>query len=133
MAQLNVEGAFLITIGHGSGPETIVVISVSDGEGRPVIVDLDQEVEAFVALSAMFGNFAIPLRIVDHQPMPLGYYGFRVEAPKDLGVDVYETVPATLGIVVEKGGDRGQTLACSCEGARVTSFFGRQVQEPPKG
>ena len=137
MAELDVDGAFLITIGGGQGPETNVVVSVSAEDGRPEMLTIPKNpdegpVSIFIALCAMFGAFDIPLRITAFQPMPLGFYGFRVEAPPDLGVRIEDTVPATLGIVVDTGQDRGQALACSCGGAHVTSWIPEQKQKPDR-
>jgi hypothetical protein len=132
MAELDVQGAFLITIGQGQGPETELVMSVATGEGRPVPLDFENDhVEVFLALSAMFGATSIPLKIVNVQPMPLSFFGLRLRAPDDLGVRLDATVPAAMGIVVEKDGDRGQGIACSCAGAHVTSWFGERVKDLP--
>jgi len=135
MAKLDVSGTFLITIGGGAGPDTWVVLSVSDGDGNPKLLDFqeppaEQPVDVFVALSAMFGAFQISLRIVEVQQQELGFFALRVEAPHDLGVRVEQTRPSTLGIVVNDGTDRGQALACSCGAADVTSWFGERTQTP---
>jgi hypothetical protein len=137
MAELDVAGSFLITIGRGAGPETCVVLSVSDADGKPVVLhfpnppDADRRpVYIFVALSAMFGAFEIPLRIVEVQPQEAGFYGLGVEGPRDLGVRLEQIRPSTLGIVVETGADRGQALACACPAADVTPWFGGAVQHP---
>ncbi len=133
MAELDIQGAFLITIGHGAGPETELALSVAREDGTPAPIDFDRDrVDIFLALSAMFGAFSIPLRIVNVQPGPLSFWGLRLEAPGDLGVTLAATVPAALGIVVEtQDGDRGQGIACSCDGAHVTSWFGEQVKDAP--
>ena len=70
--------------------------------------------------------------IVHVQPMPLSFFGLQLRAPDDLGVRLEATVPAAIGIVVEKDADRGQGIACSCAGAHVTSWFGERVQELPE-
>jgi hypothetical protein len=36
MAELDVAGGFIITIGTGRGPETWVMVSVADAHGKPV-------------------------------------------------------------------------------------------------
>ena len=139
MAELDVSGSFLITIGRGAGPETWVVISVSSEDGMPKLLDFnypgqpdsEHPAQVFVALSAMFSTFAIPLRIVEFQPMPLGFYGLRVEAPSDLGVRLEATRPSALGVVIDDGTDHGQALACSCGGAEVTSWFADRTREKP--
>jgi hypothetical protein len=133
VAGLDIQGAFLITIGHGQGPETELALSVAREDGTPVLIDFNEDrVDVFLALSAMFGAFSIPLRIVNVQPMPLSFWGLRLEAPDDLGVTLVATVPAALGIVIEtEDGDRGQGIACSCAGAHVTPWFGERVQDAP--
>ena len=139
MANLDVSGNFLITIGHGEGPETNVVLSVSDEDGKPKFLDFPdppdsrQPAHVSVVLSAMFGAFQISLRIVEVMPMETGYYGLRVEAPSDLGVRLEQTRPSVLGIVVGDGTDRGQALACSCGGADVTPWFGERTQTSREG
>ncbi len=137
MAHLDVSGNFLITIGHGAGPEMLVVLSVCQEDGDPKRLDFGEPpdaqhpVDVFVALSAMFGELEIPLKIVKVQSGPQkGFYVLRVEGPGDLGVRLEQTRPSVLGIVVDDGTDRGQALACSCGGATVTSWFGERVQEP---
>ncbi len=135
MAELGVSGSFLITIGHGAGPETWVVVSVGSDDGNPKFLDFpagdpDQgPADVFVVLSAMSGAMEIPLRIVDLQPMQLGFYGLRVEAPDDLEVRLEDTRPSTLGIVIDDGTDRAQALACSCGAADVTPWFGERTQK----
>jgi hypothetical protein len=136
MAELDVSGSFLITIGRGNGPETWVAVSVSSEDGKPASLKFPkrsgglQPVEIFVALSAMFGAFPIPLRIVEVQAQPAGFYALRLEAPADLGARLDATRPSTLGIIVDDGIDRGQALACSCGGAEVTSWLAGRTQAP---
>ena len=135
MTELDVAGSFLITIGRGAGPETWVVIAVNSEDGKPVLLDFPKKpadqspAHVFVALSAMFGAFEIPLKIVEVQPQESGFYGLRVEAPGDLGVRLEATRPSTLGIVVEDRKGRGQALACSCGAADVTSWFADRTRE----
>jgi hypothetical protein len=128
MAELDVSGSFLITIGRGNGPETWVVVSANHENGKPVAFKfpkdlLEGPVHIFVALSAMFGADEIPLWIREVQPMEPGFCGLRVVAPDDLGVKLQDLRPSSLGIVVTVGKDRGQALACDCGGATVTSWF----------
>jgi hypothetical protein len=133
MAELDVSGSFLITIGRGSGPETWVEVAANNEDGTPVQLPSkadDQSISIFVVLSAMFGAFEIPLKVVEVQPQPLGFAGYRVEAPSDLGVTLDSIRPATMGIVLDTGSDRGQGLACSCAGAEVTSWFADRTKEP---
>jgi hypothetical protein len=114
-------------------PHTELVISVANEDGTPALVDFEKDrVDVFLARSAMFGAFSIPLKIVDVRPMPLTFWGLLVEAPGDLGVRLDATIPAALGIVVESGGNRGQAIACSCAGAQVTSWFGERVKSHPR-
>ena len=139
MAKLDVSGTFLITIGHGEGPDTWIALSVSSDDGNPKSLDFqdpdpqdpfaDQPVDVFVALSAMFGAFRIGLRIVEVQEQEPGFYALRVVGPSDLS-HIEQTRPSTLGIVVDDGTDRGQALACSCGAADVTPPFGERTQEP---
>lgn len=135
MAALDVSGTFFITIGRGDGPETWVVVSVNNEDGTPKLLNFPKDSRGpayiFVALSAMFGAFAIPLGIVEVQPQEAGFYGLRVEAPGDVGVRLEKMRPSSLGVVIADGMDRGQTLACSCGGAEVTSWFANRTQEPP--
>ncbi len=139
VAKLGVSGSFLITIGHGAGPETEVVLSVSDQDGNPKLLDFreppsdEQPVRVFVALSAMFGAYEISLRIVEVRTLETGFYGLRVEAPKSEVGRLENMRPSALGIVVDDGTDRGQALVCACGGADVTSWFGERTQTPPEG
>ena len=135
MAELDVSGSFLITIGRGDGPETWVVVSANDEDGNPVFFKFPKNpqngpVRVFVALSAMFGAYEIPLYIKEMQPMEDGFCGLRVEAPSDLGVTLDKLRPSSLGIVVTVKKDRGQALACDCGGAKVTSWFPDKTQKP---
>lgn len=132
MAELDVSGTFLITIGRGAGPETWLVLSVNNEDGTPKLLNFSQNSDdqqpahVFIALSAMFGALEIPLRIAEVQPQEPGFYGLRVEIndPRELGnAQLEATRPSTLGVVVADGTDRGQALACSCGGAEVTSWF----------
>lgn len=131
MAELDVSGSFLITIGRGAGPETWVVISVSSEDGKPKLLnfpkkpDGQQPASVFVVLSAMWGAHEIPLRIVEVRQQEPGFYGLRVEpSSNDAAVDRLEAIrPSTLGIVIDDGTDRGQALACSCGAAEVTAWF----------
>jgi hypothetical protein len=131
MAEVNVVGSFLITIGHGAGPEMWVAVSASrQGSALDLPSDPDdRSIELSVKLSAMFGPLSIPLRIAEVYPQGLGFAAYRVMAPNDLGVTIDRTRPATVGIVVDDATDRGQTLACACIGADVTSWFGERVVE----
>ena len=135
MAELDVSGSFLITIGRGDGPETWVVVSANDEDGNPILFRFPKNpqngpVHVFVALSAMFGAYEIPLYIVETQSMEDGYCGLRVETPSDLGVTLDKLRPSSLGIVVTVKKDRGQALACDCGGAKVTSWFPDKTQKP---
>jgi hypothetical protein len=135
MAELDVSGSFLITIGRGDGPETWVVVSANDEHGKPVVFNFPKNpqngpVHVFVALSAMFGAYEIPLYIKEAQPMEEGFCGIRVETPSDFGVTLDKIAPSSLGIVVTVKKDRGQALACDCGGAKVTSWFPDKMREP---
>src|SRR5215218_5277487 len=85
MAEVDVVGSFLITIGHGAGPEMWVAVSASrDGSAFDLPSDPDdRSIELSVKLSAMFG-LSIPLRIADANPQGLGFAAYRVMAPNDL-------------------------------------------------
>lgn len=136
MAELDVSGSFLITIGRGQGPETWVVVAANYENGKPVAFKfpkhlLEGPVRIFVALSAMFGAFEIPLIIKEIQAMEDGFCGVRVQAPDDLGVKLDSIRPSSLGVVVTVGKDRGQALACDCGGAKVTSWFGDRMRKVP--
>ena len=39
MAELDVSGSFLITIGRGDGPETWIVVSTNDENGKPMVLN----------------------------------------------------------------------------------------------
>jgi len=136
MAELDVSGSFLITIGRGDGPETWVIVSTNDENGKPMLFKFPKHLEEgpvriFVALSAMFGAYEIPLTIKEWQPMEAGFCGLRVAAPSDLGVKLHQLRPSSLGIVITAGKNRGQALACDCGGADVTSWFPDQTLKPP--
>src|ERR1041385_1631845 len=135
MAELDVSGSFLITIGRGDGPETWVVVSANQEDGTPVSFSFPKNpqrgpVHIFVALSAMFGAYEIPLTIVETQSMEPGFCGLRVRAPTDLGATLKDIRPSSLGIVVTVEMDRGQALACDCGGAEVTSWIPDKQKSP---
>jgi hypothetical protein len=74
MAELDVSGTFLITVGRGiTGPETWLVLSVNNEDGTPKILnfpknlDERQPVYVFIALSAGLGPIEVPLRIAEVQ------------------------------------------------------------------
>jgi hypothetical protein len=141
MAELDVSGTFLITSGRGAGPETWVIISVNNEDGTPKLLNFrdnpgyHRPAYVFIALSAMFGVYEIPLDIAEIRPLlALGFYGLRVEINPSYGLGdtrLESTRPSTLGIVIDDGADRGQALACSCGGAEVTSWFADRTQTPP--
>ncbi len=138
MAELDVSGAFLMTIGRGSGPETWLTISVNSEDGQPALINFpkklggDGPVQVFVALSAMFGAFAVPLHVVEVESQAPGFYGLRVVPPGDLGVKLEDMRPATLGVTVTTKQDRGQALACDCGGGQVTSWIPGRTQKPSR-
>ena len=138
MAELDVSGSFLITIGRGSGPETWLSISVSDEDGQPGTIHFpkklggDGPVQVFVALSAMFGAYPVPLDVVEVESQPAGFYGLRVVAIGGLGVKLEDMRPSTLGVTVTTKQGRGQALACSYGGAEVTPWFGDRTRKPSR-
>jgi hypothetical protein len=139
MPDLDVSASFLTTIGHGAGPETWVFLSVNNEDGQPVLLDfpsppqgLPSPVTVFVGLSAMFGVADLPLRIVEVQPMPLGFYGLRVEGTDQFDKDISQVSPSTLGIVVESDAGRGQALACDCGVVGVSSWLPERTQDKPR-
>jgi hypothetical protein len=143
MDSLNVQGSFLITIGHGAGPEVNVLVSVSDPDGSPTVIDLpdprdpnaDWPIEVFVGLSAMFGTAAFPCKITEVEsvyPPPQGFYGFVVElAYKDLP-RLDSIGPSTLGIVVRTSTGRGQALAGSTGVARPETWWQERQPNAPE-
>nr|AUN37603.1 hypothetical protein [uncultured bacterium] len=131
MAKLDVSGSFLITIGRGNGPETWVVLSVNDQDGAPVNPH-ESQIEVFVAMSAMFGSFAISLHISDFQnpSSPMGFCNFRVTLPSGLGsTTLHSAGISTLGVVVTTKTDRGQALICDCGKAEISSWLPDRVRE----
>jgi hypothetical protein len=133
MAELDVEAVFMITVGGGAGPETWVAISTSREDGSFEQLSFpkhpqDGPVDAFVALSAMFGPADIPLYVVEVQSQQPGFCAVRVQAPSDVGVKLEDMRPVAIGIVVDTGKDRGQTLACACPGARPTPWAGTRTR-----
>jgi hypothetical protein len=138
MAELDVSGAFIITIGHGSGPEVEVAISANYEDGKPY--DFPRELEKmpvsiFVALSPMWGGWFLPLKIVkviDQAHSVPGFCAVRVENEWSDIPPLDQVKPATLGIVVDDGADRGQCLACSCGPAEVSTWWSDKVREPSR-
>ena len=136
MEELDVSGSFLITIGRGDGPETWVVLSVNGEDGSPAALHFPKNpnegpVTAFIALSAMFGAFELPLAIPEVQTgTAAGFWGLRVATLGGSGVTVESTRPSSIGIVVDTGKARGQALLCSCKPARVESWFSEKVRHP---
>jgi hypothetical protein len=130
MAELDVSGSFIITIGTGRGPETWVMVSVAHEDGKPAALKIPTDdtspgpVRIYVALSAAFGAALLPLYIKDIQTIYTqpGFYGLRVEGPEDFG-QVENNGVTTIAIVVDTGKDRGQALACACAKAEVTKWW----------
>src|SRR5262249_54161199 len=122
--KLDVSAHFLITIGHGSGPETELVVATNREDGSPVDLAFpknpnDGPVEVFISLSTTWGAFlTIALTVVAVAKQRPGFCGLRVTGPADLpplenlGISV-------LGVIVDTGKERGQALACCCKPARV--------------
>ncbi len=140
MAELDISGSYLVTIGRGAGPETWLFLSVQHADGTPALLNFPDPatgaagpVDVFVGLSAMFGAFDLPVRIVEVQPMPLGFYGLRLEGTDEFDRDIAKVSPTTLGIIVSSGGDRGQGIACACSVGTVTSWLPDRTQDPPRG
>jgi hypothetical protein len=143
MEQLTVEGSFLITIGHGAGPEVVVLVSVMNADGTPTKLDLpkpedpgaDWPIDIFVGLSAMFGTAAFPCKIVDVEdvfPPPAGFYGLTIELAFSDLPRLDKIAPSTLGIVVDTGTARGQCLASSSGVAGVSTWWEDRQPDPPK-
>jgi hypothetical protein len=137
LAELDVSGSFIITIGTGKGPETWVMVSVMHENGKPTVLNLAPEdstqgpVSIYVALSAAFGAAVLPLYIREVQTIYTqpGFYGLRVEGPADFG-QIENNGVTTLAIVVDTGKDRGQTLACACGKAEVTKWCADRMKQP---
>jgi hypothetical protein len=136
MAELDVEGGFIITIGTGKGPETWVMVSVTDEHGKPVTLNIvpgdlsPQPISIFVALSAAFGAAMLPLYIQDVQTIYTqpGFYGVRVEGPEDFG-SIENNGVTTIAIIVDTGKARGQALACACAKAEVTKWWDDRMKK----
>jgi hypothetical protein len=137
MPELDVSGAFLITIGHGAGPETEVAISANYEDGKPYefpksLKPEEMPVRIFIALSPMWGAWFIPLKIVaviDQVHDEPGFCGVRVDHEWGEMPSLDDMKPATLGIVVDDGRDRGQGLACSCRLAEVATWWADRMPE----
>ncbi len=128
MAKLDLAASFLM---RGSTPnandaETLVELSVNDPNGGPVFLkfppdpaDPRRPVRIWVALSLTLGCTPVELVIekICDQSHPT-FYGLIVR-PENQDVRLQDLGPCVLGIIVEQGADRGQTLACSCTPARV--------------
>jgi hypothetical protein len=134
MAHLELSGSFLITIGHGAGPETLLELAANRDDGSPFdLASLDRDaVRFFVALSAMFGSFRIDLNIVNVTHQAPGFAAYELKVPSDLGATLDGIHPGTIAVVVDDGTDRGQTLACGCAGATVSTWFGEEVKSDPR-
>jgi hypothetical protein len=135
MDRLNVSASFLITIGHGAGPEVLLLVSVTNPDGSPTKLvlpernDDDCPIKVFVGLSAGFGTAAFPCKITDvetvYPPPPefigvtTGFIGVTIElALSDLG-ELHELGPSVFGVIVDTGSARGQALASSTGVAQV--------------
>jgi hypothetical protein len=143
MDHLTVAGSFLITIGHGAGPEVMLLVSTTNPDGMATKLTLpdpsDREakwpIEVFVGLSAMFGTAALPCIITAVEsiyPPPSGFYGLTVAMR-------YPDVPkldkiglSTLGIIVDTGSARGQALAGSSGVAQVAQWWEDRQPRPPE-
>lgn len=143
MDRLVVAGSFLITIGHGSGPEVNVLVSVTNPDGSPTVLALPDPddrgakwpIEIFVGLSAMFGTAAFPCVITGVEaiyPPPSGFYGLTVELRWSDLPRLDKIAPSTLGIIVDTGSARGQALAVSAGVAKVENWWQDRQPTPPE-
>jgi hypothetical protein len=132
MAGLIVSGDFLTGPTQSSDPATVVALSVSQQDGSPVVLDFSDLANApaklFIALNTAFARF-VPLEIKEvFDTHAAGFYMLRVEgsvefngmAPQDAGV-------ASMAVVVEHGGVRGQALFCCCG---VAGIYDRMSPTP---
>lgn len=143
MNHLTVAGSFLITIGHGAGPEVVVLVSVTNPDGSalklalpgPSNPEAKWPIEIFVGLSAMFGTAAFPCVITAVEtiyPPPSGFYGLTV-AMSYRDVPRLDTIGlSTLGIIVDTGSARGQALASSSGAAQVAQWWEDRQPSPPE-
>lgn len=124
MAELDVQASFIITIGHGQGPEAYVTVSVQDENGAPYVLDVSKphQFKVFIALSAAFGAMPIDCDIVNASQQKPGFYALQIKAA---GVPLkFEQVgPSSLGVVVDDTKSRGQCLACDCGAADVSKWW----------
>ena len=137
MDELSVQGAFMITIGHGAGPEVVAFVSACQSDGTPVDMNPggDPPVEFFTGLTAMFGSSSFPCKIVDVQstfPPPPGFLGRTLEntfsdLPKLAGLGL-----GALGVVVDTGSGRGEGVIGPVGAATPQQWWQEQQQDPPK-
>jgi hypothetical protein len=127
MAGLIVSGDFLTGPSQTPDPATVVALSVSHQDGSPVELDFSDLANApaklFIALNTAFARF-VPLEIKEaFQTHVAGFYMLRVEGTAEFGsVRPQDKGVASMAVVVEHAGDRGQALFCCCGVAGVYDF-----------
>ena len=134
MDDLTVSGAFMITIGHGSGPEVIAFIAAEAPDGSPVAVDADR-LEVFTGLTAMFGTAAFPCEVVSVEsiyPPPIGFLGCTLELrwSDELG-RLASLGVASLGVVVTNDSGRGQGVITSAGAATPQTWWADRQPDGP--
>ncbi len=145
MASLDVSGAFMLTIGHGEGPEVNVALSIRNEDGTPTVLalpdpkDLEASwpIQIFTGLTAMFGTSAFPCVVTDVQDVfapPPGFAGLVVdlEHSRELGRLAGLGLGA-LGVTVEDGPNRGQTVITGTGAATPQTWWSEQQPDAPKG
>jgi len=135
MDQIAVDGAFMVTIGRGAGPEVVAFIRATDPDGSPVVFDhQDPGLEIVTGLSAMFGTASFPCEITDVEtifPPPPGFIGVTVDLrnPGELGGNLAHIGPAALGVTLTRSSGRGVGVLVSAGAAHPQTWWAER--QPP--
>ena len=126
MDALAVSGAFMITIGHGAGPEVVAFISASAADGTPISLE-PERLEIFTGLTAMFGTGSFACDIVDVEstlPPPAGFVGLILELRSVSEVGHLASLGvAALGVIVTTDTARGQGVIASAGAAKPQTWW----------
>ena len=144
MAGLDVSGAFMLTIGHGEGPEVNVALSIRNDDGTPTVLSLPDPddsgatwpIRIFTGLSAKYGTAAFPCVVTDVEdvvPPPAGFVGLVVELEHSREVGRLAGLGlGALGVIVEDGSARGQTVITGTGAATAQTWWSERQPDAPK-
>lgn len=139
MSELTVSGSFILTIGHGDGPEVELFLSVCNPDGSPANVPFQTPeeaagaIEVFTGLTAMFGTMSIPCVITQVEtayPPSAGYVSMTIQDRFVGEVGRLDAMGlAAVGVTVQVNGDRGQAVLVGSIAATPQQWWPAKLRE----